>query len=167
MHTYLLRDGVWWVRDPDATSMTPRPGISWDAAGPFLRTPDGRIIRSRDRVAAHLAPIADDDLIAALIDGFPTTRAPGSHKARGAGRVMARALVCLSLRDGGMPNMRAVRTWLTWECEIGPGEADAWYCIPLSLGRQAAPTDRSSLKNHLRHLTEYNRTIWTALGLTE
>jgi hypothetical protein len=162
-HKYLEAKGQWWVRADDASTATKR-GISWDSVGPFLRLPSGEIVRDRSTAKRHLGGLADDPIIAALLAAFLTGRQDGRRKSMSR-EVLARALVILGLRDGGLSHWEAIRTWLHWEAELC-GSPDRTEMSALARpGRRADLPSRQLLRTFMAEISLSNRRTWRAIGL--
>jgi hypothetical protein len=164
-HKYLEMNSQWWVRDDDAAAMaTAKAGISWDAAGPFLRLWTGEIVRDQATARRHLGDLAGDPTLPALLALFLTGRQDDKRKTMSR-EILARAMVVLGLRDAGLSHLRAARTWLSWECDLcgALGRPDI-YAI-LKSGATADAVDKQRLKDYQRTVCLTNRRTWSQLGV--
>ncbi len=164
-HKYLEADGQWWVRDDDASEKPlGRSGISFDVVGPYLRLRSGEIIRDRDTARRRLGKIADDPNVAVFLRAFLTGRQDDKRKTMSR-EILARAVVVLGLRDAGLSHLRAVRTWLSWECESDGALAAPDMHAVLKAGCRANAVDRQRLRDYQRTVCLTNRRTWTQVGL--
>jgi hypothetical protein len=163
-YKYIEADGQWWVRDDDAAEKHLGPGISFDLVGPYLRLPSGEIIRGRDTARRRLGKLADDPNVAVFLRAFLTGRQDDKRKTMSP-VILARALVILGLKDGGMPHMAAIRLWLRWEVELGGvlRQSDILATIDAA-GRVDAPS-RDKLRAYLGQVALSDRRTWAALGV--
>jgi hypothetical protein len=165
-HKYLEIDGRWWVRDDDAAAIpTAEAGISWDAVGPFLRLPTGEMVRDRATARRHLGGLASDPTVSALLALFFTGRQDGKRKTMSR-EILARALVILGLRDGGLRHLEAIRLWLRWESDLGGALSRPDELTTLELGARADLLSRQNLRDCLADVSLSSRRIWRAIGLT-
>ena len=161
-YKYIEAEGSWWVRDDNATDKPARAGISWDLVGPFLRTPEGELIRDRERAKRRLAHLANDPTIAMLLRMFLTGRQDDKRSTLSA-PVLARALVILGLRDAGLSHQAAIRMWLRWECELDGPLAAPGMLATLQLDRRADLYALDCLKSFGQQIALSNRRTWIAL----
>ena len=164
-YKYIERDGQWWVRDDDvAERPTGQVGISFDVVGPYLRLSGGEVIRDRGTARRRLGKLADDPNVKTLLGAFLTGRQDGKRKTMSPA-ILARAMVILGLRDAGMSHLRAVRTWLGWECEFhGPLACSDMFSI-LESGTRADAAEKQALREFEREVSLANRRTWSRLGV--
>ena len=164
-YKYMEVDGSWWVRDDDAAEKPlASPGISFDLVGAYLRLRSGEIIRDRDTARRRLGKLADDPNVAVFLRAFLTGRQDGVRKTMSR-EILARAMVVLGLRDAGLSHLRAVRAWLSWECDFNGTLASPDMYAILKAGGRANAVDKQRLKDYLRTVCLTNRRTWSQLGV--
>jgi len=163
-YKYIEVEGEWWIRDDDAVKKSKGVGISFDVVGPYLRLPNGEIVRDRETARRRLGRHADDPDVAIFLPLFLTGRQDGKRKTMSR-EILARALLILGLKDGGMRHLVAIRLWLRWEVELGGDlrESDMLATIEAD-GRVDRPS-RDKLRAYLGQVALSDRRTWTALGV--
>jgi hypothetical protein len=163
-YKYIEADGQWWVRDDDAAEKPLGPGISFDVVGPYLRLPSGEIIRDRDTARRRLGRLTDDPDVEIFLRLFLTGRQDDKRKTMSK-EILARAMVVLGLRDAGLSHLRAVRDWLSCECDFNGSLASPNMYAILKSGGRANAVDKQRLKDYQRTVCLTNRRTWSQLGV--
>jgi len=140
-----------------------RRGISWDGIGPYLRLPDGRLLRDRKQATDVLGTLAEDPTVAMLLGLFLTGRQDGLRSSMSR-ELIGKALLVLGLVDSGMSIRGGVHRWLVWECEFGGALRDQPRLDSVP-GPGATLSVSDAWVDYLDTQAAGIRRTWKALGL--